>query len=226
MKHNATSTKQSPGATALLVSFGVTLVLLSGVVYGHYSRRWGTPPDLAAAAKRLESFPTEIGDWRSQSDHELSNSVQQMLECAGYVSRTYVNLKTGNAVTMAVLVGPPGPIAVHTPEICYSSRDYSIDGQREAIRFADGDSPPDYFWNTQFQTRDVFADRLSVYYAWSDGDKWIASRSPRFEFAASPCLYKIQLAGTVSKQADPKQDDPPTQFIHALLKSGWKPDGA
>jgi len=87
------------------------------------------------------------------------------------------------------------------------------------MRFVDEKSQSHHFWNTRFEKRDAFADRLNVYYAWSDGDEWIASRSPRFEFAGANRLFKLQLAGTAPKQTDPSKEDPPTQFIDAFLKS-------
>lgn len=210
-------------AGSALIAGGLLLVLLSGAVYGHYSRRWGVPADLDVAARQLESFPAQIGDWQLTSEHELGSGTVQMLECAGYVNRTYANSVTGDVVTLAVLVGPPGPIAVHTPEICYSSRDYSLQGSRVATRFANEGSNAHHFWRTEFEKRDMFADRMSVYYAWNDGDQWIASRSPRFEFAGSPCLFKFQLAGTIPKKSNASQDDPPAQFINEFLKSGWTP---
>jgi len=109
-KHTPPSKSRS---IAFAAAFGLAVILLSGVVYGHYTRRWGAPPDLAAAAKQLETFPTQFGDWKLKSDHEMSSSVVNMLECAGYVNRTYVNSKTGEAVALAIIVALP----VRSPSI-------------------------------------------------------------------------------------------------------------
>ncbi|MCC6493246.1 MAG: exosortase-associated EpsI family protein [Pirellulales bacterium] len=200
---------------------GVAIVLATGAVYGHFSNRWGTPADLSAAGAHLKSLPAQLGDWRLQEESEISPSTVKMLQCAGYVNRNYVNVQTGDAVSLAIIVGPPGPTAVHTPEICYSSRNFTLTGDREKTRIASQTGDAHTAWKTSFESKSAFGDRLHVYYAWSDGGRWSASNSPRFEFAASPRLFKLQLAGLVGTAEQSPQDDPPAQFFKALVNSNW-----
>ena len=93
---------------------------------------------------------------------------------------------------LAVIVGPPGPISVHTPEICYSGAEYTQIGERQAVFLGDGGAKQSA-WLTQFP-RTTSRGMACVYYAWSDGGNWKAADQPRVSFAGRPLLYKFQLA--------------------------------
>ncbi len=80
---------------------------------------------------------------------------------------------------------------------------------------------PNSFWRTDFTTRNLMASKLRVYYALSDGDRWQASPSPRYEFAAEPMLYKIQLATQVAPGIDVDQQDAGLEFLEDLTATDW-----
>ncbi|QEG36048.1 exosortase-associated EpsI family protein [Bythopirellula goksoeyrii] len=205
---------------ALAVALGVTLI--GGVLYGNYSQRWGPPPDLLAAAQQLEKMPKQFGNWQLAEEMPMEESSVAMLECAGYVNRRYVHQETGHVVNLAVIVGPPGPTAVHTPEICFSSRAYDQQGTRRSVELEERAGQRDEFWSLDFTTKNVLAEGLRIYYAWGLGDRWEASESPRYEFAASPQLYKLQLATALPPQLDPGDSDAGREFLTELSKSDWK----
>ena len=191
------------------------------ILYGKYSQRWGPPPDLLAAAHQLEQMPKQLGSWQLAEETPMAESSVKMLECAGYVNRRYVNQETGQAVNLAVIVGPPGPTAVHTPEICFSSRAYDQQGTRRSVELEQRDGKTDEFWSLDFTTKNVLAEGLRTYYAWSLGDRWEASESPRYEFAASPMLYKLQLATALPPQLGAGDSDAGREFLNELVKSEW-----
>jgi uncharacterized protein DUF3485 len=200
-----------------LAVIGILLITSVGYVYGRLSQRWGPSPNLQAAADHLQTFPKQLGDWNFLEELSMEESTVDMLECAGYVLRRYQNQTTGDTVTITIIVGPPGPIAVHTPEICYSSRAYSIKDKRKIISFDNGTSEPHTFWQTAFRSTRIATNIQHVYYAWSTGDTWQASKRPRYQFGGLPMLYKIQLAGTLATS----DRDPCKQFLEALFQSGW-----
>jgi hypothetical protein len=144
--------------------------------------------------------------------------------CAGYVNRTYVNQKTGGEVSLAIIVGPAGPTAVHTPEICYSSQAYSQETPRKAITFADPAGEQHSLWRLTFRSNDPAAEQLCVHYAWTADGRWQASESPRFEFAGKTMLYKIQMASPVPP-GKIEDTNPSKQFLEDLFGSGWKVTG-
>ncbi len=173
----------------------VVTTLVSGIVQGRMSQRWGNSPDGAEAAARLGELPAEFGNWKVDSSSELAPAVQEILQCQGYINRTYVNQQSGEAVHVAVLLGPHGPISVHTPEVCYSSRDYAIERERKKVVLdGAGDDTADAFWRLELQRSELDSRRLYVYFAWGTGGDWVASKYPRWEFRMQPYLYKIQMA--------------------------------
>jgi len=215
------SSPRSPVMQWLMISVGLCIVISAGALYGHYSQRWGPPVDLVVAGSHLETFPDQIGEWQLIEEMSMKDTVVEMLECAGYVSRRYANTKTGKTISIALIVGPSGPTAVHTPEICFSSRAYNLKGQRKSIEIKSATGKKNTFWRVDFKTQNVFADELLVYYAWSLGKHWDASHSPRIEYAASPYLYKIQLSSEVSPNIEAADADPCLQFLAKFIDSGW-----
>jgi hypothetical protein len=205
----------------IALGIAVLLTLSGGVLYGSYSQRWNAPGKLASAADELRWFPREIGRWKAVEDIPIEESALEMLECTGYICRRYVNGDTGKSLQLALLIGPPGPIAVHTPEICFSSRAYDIRDERSETSVADSSAKRHSFWKVDFTTRNAFTDNLRVYYAWSRCGEWKASASPRFEFAGAPLLYKIQLATYVNSNVSEEAEDPGRQFLDEFLRYAW-----
>lgn len=179
------------------LALAITLIISGAVVQGVMTERWGAPDRASQVAQRFEHLPEKVGPWKLQSTSELSESAAEQLQCHGYISHKYVNEVTQEVVRVAVLMGPPGPIAVHTPEICYSSRDYKIDSPRKAVPIDAADGKPDTLWGLRFKSRDVSAHRLQVYYGWTVDGVWEASENPRFGFSGNAYLFKIQLAAVV-----------------------------
>jgi hypothetical protein len=166
-------------------------------------------------------MPLELEGWHLVRETELSKSATEMLQCKGSVRRIYENNKTGDHVSVVVLLGPSGPIAVHTPEICYSSRDYRIERDRVACELNDGDQ----LWDLRLKANDDRNLPLRVMYGWTNNGKWQATEQPRFTFGGRPMLYKIQLAGPVPVSED---KDACKEFLAVFLPSlrGHVADGS
>jgi hypothetical protein len=177
------------------------------------TRRWGVPPDMAAAAASLEQIPEQIGDWRLESSEELGETTVNMLECAGYFVRDYVNSRTGQAVKVALLLGPPIPITQHTPEICYSSRANTIIQPRQRVAIPSADGANDEYWALTFRSNTVEANLQRVYYAWTPGNRWSTEGVIRWTLARPPYLYKIQLASHLPAGTNLETDDACRKFL-------------
>jgi hypothetical protein len=211
-------TPQTPRRGTIIAFLAVvTATLLVGVIQGKLSRRWGLAPDLLAVVARLESFGANFGDWELSESSRLEPGVIEMLECAGHLRQTYVHRKTGQAVNVAVMLGPPGPIAVHTPEICFSSRAHQQDGERQKVQIHGRGGRADELWVVNFQPKNSTADHLRVYYGWTTDGAWQASPHPRFQFSGQPWLYKIQLATVLPAGVDASKTDAVRDFLLDFL---------
>ncbi len=194
----------------------ILLTLSSGLIHGRLSGRWGQAEILASAGKRLNALPKrDLGDWRLVEEQPFEESVIAMLECTGHTARVYENRKTGGRVTMFVIVGPHGPTVAHTPDICYSSREYDIHREREKRGLKSPDGKRHTFWVMTMKSKsEVDPHFLRVWYAWSDGELWSAKDHPRWDYLGTPRLYKIQLAARI-----PEEDsaDPIESFLASFL---------
>ena len=204
-------------STFLMVLGGalVAMTVAAGIVHGRWTNRWGHRPNIESAGIRLEQLPMDIGDWHSDQNDALDPVVAGLLQCAGSVNRVYENQKSGDKVSVAVLLGPSGPIAVHTPEICYSSIDYQIAQDRSRWTMAEADQPGDEFWDLRMQGNDVAASPIRVLYGWTKEKFWNATENPRFSYGGSSYLYKLQLAGPIP--IEDQKRDVCREFLAAFL---------
>lgn len=201
-------------------ALAVALTIASGVLHGRHTQRWGPPGGFAVAKERLQSFPETIGAWELADEESLSAGVLDVLHEPGYLVRSYRNRSTGEVVKLAMLVGLPGPISVHTPDICYSSQAYALEGDPKAITIApDDDTEASTFWEVSFEPTGLSAPALTVYYAWGTGDRWTAASNPRFTYGGEPFLYKLQLAASRTPLDDLSEGKAGRRFLQDLLAS-------
>ncbi len=200
-----------------LRSFGVAvgliaaLTVVSGVAHGFLDGRWGGGQSGHAYGEKLQLLPDQIGGWTSLGNLELPKSTTDMLRCYGYCFRAYRNSQTGQQVTMAILVGPRGPIAVHSPDICYPSQGMKARNKRRPVTI-ETTGEVNRFWHVIFEPKNEIGQSIEVFYAWSDGKSWHASEDPRFWPAFH--LYKIQLAGSPPEGGKPSAGE---EFLKTAL---------
>jgi EpsI family protein len=92
----------------------------SGLVYRHYAEKWQRM--LAQPVKLpipLKAFPMKVGTWQGQ-DVEMSEAVKKIAGNDDYISRAYVNSRTGQVVYLYVAFsGRPRNMRGHRPQVCY-----------------------------------------------------------------------------------------------------------
>jgi len=202
---------------ALAVALAVALTLASAIVQGRIRYRWGPTKAMRLAAQRLREVPLVFGDWQSKGDEEMDEAAVTMLQCTGYIERTYANRRSGEVVNMFVVVGPVGPIAAHTPEVCFSGIDYKMRGDRQRISIRDADGDEQLFWAHDFKASGLRGGLIRTYYAWSAGDGWSAPENPRFAFTGQAFLYKLQLTADLSQGANFEMEDTCRRFLRAFV---------
>jgi len=194
----------------------ITVVTCMGaVIHGRSSQRWGVGQGMQEAGKQLSQIAQQIPGWDLESSGRIADTSRKMLESTGDVVRVYRDPISGAAVNVSVIVGPPGTISVHSPEICLPSRNFDLLGERKEVSVRDATGVEHRLWKVTFQSQDASGKLLHVYYAWSDGGAWTAPESPRYSFVGSPYLYKIQLAGYVPH--DDASDQQTVAFLSEFL---------
>ena len=189
-----------------------------GIVHGRLSNRWGLQANAELASQRLQPpLPETVGNWRMRHEDKLPSAVTAILQCPAYVVRVYEHQQTGDVVNVAVLLGPPGPISVHTPEVCYSSREYTPDGERRKTTVKDENDREHTLWQLPLNSNNLNASSLRVFYGWSTGTTWEAVEYPRFCFGSLPHLYKLQVAVTDHPSSAAIEFDSGQDFLACFL---------
>jgi hypothetical protein len=201
------------------ILFATAVVLLGGVVQGVWVDRWKTKHEPAEAAARLDRVALAVGDWTGRpSEFDVKEYAQAGI--VGGLFRRYVNRRTGDAVTLLIVCGLPGPISVHTPEVCYAGAGYESTGPRDQTALPLGaDQPPSAFWKVRMRKlRSIAPELLEIHYGWSTTGTWRApERDPRFEFAGSPSLYKMYVVRQAPSTGASGEADPSLEFLRVLV---------
>jgi hypothetical protein len=134
------------------------------------------------------------------------------------LSRYYINRHTGAEVAVVVLCGRPGPLSLHSPEVCYAGAGFSISGERQKIPLTGEGLPAAEFFNARFIKPGVAPETLNVFWAWkaSDGN-WAASSDPRLAYVRSTVLYKLYLIRRVVRAEEDLSHDPCLDFLRAFM---------
>ena len=193
------------------------LLIASGISHRLWTGAWSVTDEPGRSAARLAEVRKEIGEWVG-ADVEVNARELKQAEAVGYLARRYVH-RTGTAVDIFIICGRPGPIAVHTPDICYvgagfemagSPSLYQVDGDAEAI-------PAEFMRANLDKTNRVTPEHLRIYWAWKAGRGWKAPANPRLTFGGAPALYKLYITCGAAPGANLPERDPCQDFMNDLL---------
>ena len=192
------------------------LVLVCGGVHGFWTDRWQMrPAETTDAAARMAALPLEVGDWSGEA---LAVKDPQAGGVAGTLQRHYENRRTGDAVSVYMVCGRPGPVSIHTPEACYGASGFALGGKiKAAVR-----EQRDTFWSADaVKTKAGEETRLRLYWAWNTGNGWTApDGDPRWTFTTgshAPVLYKLYVTRDLNGPASSATADPCQTFLQAML---------
>jgi hypothetical protein len=201
----------------LLWFLPAAVFVVDGYIHGINSARWREPKELQVAIVRLHNIPMDIGDWRG-TELGLNPRVAQVAGFSAYVHRRYENSRNGAVVTFMVACGPPGPLSVHTPDVCYQGSGYVQAGEVKKF-MVDSIGHSSAFWASAFgKSTPIGPSQLRVCWSWNRGDGWTAADNPRFSFAGAPVLLKLYVTQGLAKEAEmPVGKDHCTDFLNVML---------
>jgi hypothetical protein len=202
----------------LPVLSAAALLVLGGVVQGIRTDRWGLSHEVQDAVTRLDQVPTTVGDWQGQPlgldprELDLSGS-------AGFALRRYTHRASGESLVVLLLCGRPGPLSIHTPDVCYRGLGYEPAGEptRQTLA-ASADNPGMTFFTAQFRKAATMGSMpLRILWSWGADGVWQAPDNPRLAFAAQPVLYKLYVVRPLVREDEPLERDPGVQFLEKFL---------
>ncbi len=203
------------------VTIAAIAMFAGGVAQGMLSHRWGTPANVIAAAESLKSVPKTIGTWDG-TDFELSEEMLKTAEVTGCLSRRYVNRLDGNTVTLLIFCGPPGPISLHPPTVCFPSAGLALDAA-PARCDVDAGTVAAEMWRGDFvKHAEGGPVRLRTYWTWygsrGHGQRgWQVPANPRVTFAREPYLFKMYVTRAIEGPVPRAEKDVSLDFIRAVI---------
>lgn len=209
----------------LVIAVAVAILVGAALFEGVRTNRWGPTEDIKAAAAKLDALPRQVGPWVAAADTQLDPKIVRVAEAVGYAARAYQHRETGATVELLILCGPSGPIAAHTPDVCFAGRGFKMAGgrARRTLPLPDGTAPS--YWSARFEREATGDDAMRVCWAWGLDGNWEASESPWGEYALRPYLYKLYLTRRAAQTADADRatnPDPVEEFLTAFLPEAKK----
>jgi hypothetical protein len=199
-------------ARFLIPAVALSLTLGSGLVQGYWTGRWDAADQAEASAALLRQMPLQLGDWKGQ---ELPADPAEVGKASAYLYRRYVNQRNGTAVTLILASGRPGPISIHTPDVCYAASGYEM---RRSQLFAPLPDATAQFKAAHFvKTRSAGQTHLRVCWSWNAGGPWAVPDNPRLAYAGYPVLYKLHMVREMASANEPLEEDPGMDLLRGLL---------
>jgi hypothetical protein len=194
------------------------LLAASGITHRLWTGAWTVSNEPETSAARLAKVSLSLGDWEGIEVDMDSRQLAQA-EAVGYLSRRYIHRRSGAEVSVFIICGRPGPIAVHTPDICYGGIGFKpIKKETQYKVEGNADSPEAEFFKADMSKPDpVTPDQLRIYWGWKAGHGWQAPANPRLKFGGSPALYKLYVVYHPASGSQLPEHDPAEDFMHDLL---------
>ncbi|HMF12322.1 MAG TPA: exosortase-associated EpsI family protein [Gemmataceae bacterium] len=199
----------------VVTAVAITAVLATGIVHGIWTGRWEVTDEPGASVARLPNVSMELGDWQGQT---LDAESQQLGDASGCLLRRYTNKFTGANVTVFLLCGRPGPVAIHPPDSCYAAGGFEVLTPSLFKAPAEAGATAAEFRVARMRKKRVGEQsQLRVFWSWNDGNSWRVPASPRWTFASAPVLFKLYLVRELPDFEEPLDDDPAIDLVRKLL---------
>src|SRR5437667_370335 len=92
----------------------IVLLVAGGAVHGYYAERWRAADDLEYGVEHLSRIPLEFDGWTAEV-RESKPAEFDRAGARGYWTRMY--RKDGQEILVILMIGRPGRMSVHTPEV-------------------------------------------------------------------------------------------------------------
>ena len=172
-------------------------ILTVGIGFGHRAISAGGLSDgIELTQDQVDQLPDQIDVWTITNRDKIAGNALKLLECKSNGNLAYRNVDTEANVVVTVMSGPSGPLAAHTPEVCYSSKAYVIDSVPELLEIDLGDGTKCELRVVNLVPRSDNHEPLTVIYGWNDGATWKAPAPTwsRAVYAGTQSLVKLQAA--------------------------------
>jgi hypothetical protein len=141
---------------------------------------------------------------------------------AGYCARRYENRRKRQSVTVLLVCGRAGPVAVHNPEVCYPDAGYQLIDRPVSVALGPVESVAEAHFQASTFSKEGSASgaggRLRIFWTWNAAGRWETPDNPRWSFARYQALYKLYvIRQTRPRESVPLEEDPCVDFLKDFL---------
>lgn len=200
--------------TVLLAGAAGVMLLAAGVVHGVWSDRWNDGADLGAAVAQLERVPLTVGEWQGKRTEHVSDPRSGL---AGSATFLFQHKKSGKMVTVFLACGRPGPVSVHTPDVCYAGAGFEVERAAPFSSSRPGLAGQSFFTARLVRKRATEQTAQRIFWAWHGARGWEVSDNPRVSFAGRGALFKMYVIREVTGPSESLENDPCVELMETLL---------
>lgn len=197
-------------------SLAIAAILIPGWWHAVWTCRYDWQSSVASASARLQRVPKYFGDWDS-ADLPIREGTLEENDFAGLLARRYQNLLTDEVYDVVVACGRPGPISVHTPDVCFPGGGFRVADLKTSVAITLPNKTEAKFNVATFKNASVTEPKtVRVYWSWSPDGTWRTPSMPRVVFGRYPVLFKLYIIRTLPQNADAPQENDHA-FVATLL---------
>ncbi|MGF1580831.1 MAG: exosortase-associated EpsI family protein [Gemmataceae bacterium] len=195
---------------------GTLVILGSGVVHGLLTSRWVPSEALQEATSRIPRVPLKFDDWVG---NEIETDPEEFAQAGakGYWMREYRS-DQGDSISVVLMCGPGGRMAVHTPEVCYRGLGFEVTGNPRTTTIVYGPGNQARFKTAVFRKGSSgVSEKLRLFWGWGSDGNWQAPWRPRWTFGSRPALYKLYVIQKIASQSGQDETRIAENFFQKLL---------
>ena len=200
---------------AVLVFFGCA-VMIGGSAYrnGRFSSDDSSAAmALSFAAERVAGLPHSFGEWSGEDFPVTDVDAMRRGGAVEFMSRVYRRRKNEEPMSVLLVCGKPGPLSVHTPDVCYAGASFAPDPNQQRLSLTERD---EFTWQSFTSSVDGRPD-LEIAWSWTVDGRWSCPVSPRIKFGREPFLYKVYVARRLRGKRQPSPEI--QSFLRSLVSS-------
>jgi EpsI family protein len=167
----------------------------------------------------LATVPDQLGPWKGETA-KIDEEIAKGTGAAQLVTRRYVNQATGVQIEVILLFGKAVNIYMHSPEVCYPSAGFALEGAMEdRLIPAGGDERARFRRMVYSKGAGTRAEHQEVYYAWWYDGRWTPTIGALKHFERVSGMYKVQIGRMIpaTEALDAASGSPAESFLKELL---------
>lgn len=205
--------------TQIIMLSVAALVIVGGAVkHGFDTDRWTKQHSekLNTYTSRLESLPTEFGDWTS-IESEVDPAQFKASGCDGSYSRLFTN-SLGEQISVFLVSGRGYHVTIHTPNFCYVAAGYEMRNDPIDFEFEAPELPKTEVVHTVFKKDLALAtNQLRILWTYTVDGNWRSPKLAKYTYGSEDAMYKLYLIRSVDGGIPDIGDDPAVEFAKEFL---------